>query len=681
MLNKYSKLNLKKYLMTTTDEPSGNRIYIWIGFLIILLSVKLFPNLPDSTLDSSWMNGLNVALEKGAIPGVDLVFTYGPLANMLTGYLGHGFLIGLILSLAVAFNFALFLRVSTGPKFIAAAIVFFLLVPTNEAIFYCYLVFFPFAAIQSENAPTLGRASILLSAVLMSTLILSKLSFLPIVLILVALYCCLEIYKKNYLFCFVFITCFSFAVVLMWLIGGQDLINLPNYLFNGEIINGYTSAMEWDLGVNIAGINLQLVEAVLLYGFSSVILWSIFRTEHNTPYTLYKILSVGVVLAIVIKGAVVRHGGVHSIYPWILLCLLSSMFTKTPIIFSIRNGLFITIILITIILSPFYSGDGRALAQVVSGARDNAKSLGIEWQDVKRSPGYWGVYIMNSPDTFFNSISNPASGLAERVNNISNVFSFLASNGKSLNDSVNQSREKTKQECPLAIINGSVDIYPTNINCLLVHGMEWKQRPVFQSYSAYTPELLNMNRAHITGPTAPDSIFIAINPIDGRFPALEEGSNWTCLAMQYQPRGLIQGGYLQLIHTGGNCLTEKENKKLDVHLGESVELSCEESNILAGFNFRQTVVGKLASLLYKTRRLVIDVRTCDGSMFSYKFVPGMAILPIPLSPLVENAEELRDFMFGTHSKQDRRISSFVIKYGDSESPIREWTDVYTVRFY
>lgn len=73
----------------------------WVGLLLILLSVDFFPSLPDVSLDSSWMSGMTAVLAQGAVPGRDLLFTYGPLAGMLTGDAGAAFLPGLRLAIDV----------------------------------------------------------------------------------------------------------------------------------------------------------------------------------------------------------------------------------------------------------------------------------------------------------------------------------------------------------------------------------------------------------------------------------------------------------------------------------------------------------------------------------------------------------------------------------------------------
>ncbi len=668
------------------STPNRSQAWRWtdgIGVLLILLSVDFFPNLPDASLDSSWMNGLTAALSHGAVPGRDLLFTYGPLAGMLTAYAGPGFGLGLVLALAIALNFAVLLRDVAGPRFLLAAALVLLLSPTNEALFYLYLGVIPLAVARSTAADGAGtgRLALLAAAALAPALTLAKLSFLPLSAVLLLLSCVHQAARGNWRVAVIGVVLFCLSLGLLWLAGGQALADLPAYLLDGEIIKGYTGAMEWDLGVAFAGINLQLVETVLLYLVAASLLATLVRAARGTSERLYLLLALAAVLAVVAKAAVVRHGGVHSIFPWVLMCVLALAVPGAARIPRMAKLVGLVAFVLTVATAPIYNGDGRSISRIVFAARDHAVAQGLDWQALKRSPAYWRSYVLSAPGAFLASLPSPLAGLAERGDNLARLMEAAASGGASLHVAEARARQTILAACPIRPVSGSVDIYPTDINCVLVHDMAWKPRPVFQSYSAYTPGLLALNRAHVAGADAPDHLFVDIKPIDERLPALEEGHAWTCLAQRYRPAGDLQGAFLPLARAGNACIEPRETGSRTARLGETVALSCDRPQVLVAFDFQQTAVGRLASLFYKTRRLMIDVRTCDGELHSFRFVPGMASLPLPLSPLVENAGELRQSLFDGDSPRGRRIESFVIREGASESPVPGWSAVYGVRWY
>ncbi|MFG6456937.1 hypothetical protein [Roseateles sp. BYS96W] len=653
----------------------------WIGLTLILLSVDFFPNLPDASLDSSWMSGLTAALAQGAVPGRDLLFTYGPLAGMLTAYAGPGFLPGLAMALAIAATFAVLLRIGTGRRFVGVAALVFLLSPSNEALFYLFLGAIPLAAARIGADPRASPTPLIAAAVLAPALTLAKLSFLPLSAVLLVLSGAHYLARRRPRAAIVGALLFAASLVAMWLISGQSLGDLPAYLLDGEIIKGYTSAMEWDIGVGVAGVNLQLIETVLLYVTAALVLGVLVPRAPGRATQAYLMLSLAAVLAVVIKAAVVRHGGVHSIFPWVLLCVLPLSVPAAPRLPGLARFGFAAALLMTLALAPIYSGDGRGIPNMIAAARDHAQSRGLDWQTVKRSPGYWGTYITAATGQFLGSLPSPLSGLAERVQNGIGLTLAVLSGGDSTREAVAQVHREILAACPLTRVTGNVDIYPTDINCVLVHGMTWSPRPVFQSYSAYTPGLQTLNRAHIAGEWAPDHLFIDVKALDGRLPVLEEGNAWTCLARRYRPSGAMQGDFLPLTRTNDDCGDTRETGSQAARLGEPVTLSCDRPQALASFDFRPTATGRLASLFYKTRRLNIDVRTCGGETRSYRFVPGMAALPLPLSPLVENARELRQSLYDGGLPPGRRIAQFVISEGLSESPIRGWAADYTVRWH
>lgn len=652
----------------------------WIGLLLILLSVDFFPNLPDASLDSSWMSGLSAALAQGAVPGRDLVFTYGPLAGMLTAYAGPGFVPGLLVALAIAATFAVLLRAGIGRRFPWVAALVFALSPSNEALFYLFLAAIPLAAVRIGADPRTSRVPLVAAALLAPALTLAKLSFLPLSAVLLTLTCAHEAAGRRWRTAAAGAALFGGALLALWLLSGQALPDLPAYLLDGEIIKGYTGAMEWDFGVSVAGINLQLIETVLLYLVAALVLAVLVPGAQGRVSRAYLLLSLIAVMAVVIKAAVVRHGGVHSIFPWMLLCVLALTVPGARRLPNLARWTFAGALAVTLALAPIYSGDGRSISNIVAAAREHAQARGIDWQSVKRSPGYWGRYIVTAPGSFLGSMPSPLAGMAERMRNAIGLARAVASGGDSLRDATDHAHREILGACPLTRVAGSVDIYPTDINCVLAHGMAWKPRPVFQSYSAYTPGLQMLNRAHIAGADAPDHLFVDVKPIDGRLPVLEEGNAWPCLAQRYRPAGAMQGDFLPLTRTAGDCGTTRETGSQAARLGEPVTLSCDRQ-VLASFDFRATATGRLASLFYKTRRLSIDVRTCDGETHSYRFVPGMATLPLPLSPLVENARELRQALFDGDSPRGRRIERFVISESPSESPIPGWAADYTVRWH
>jgi hypothetical protein len=68
----------------------------------------------------------------------------------------------------------------------------------------------------------------------------------------------------------------------------------------------------------------------------------------------------------------------------------------------------------------------------------------------------------------------------------------------------------------------SVDLFSFNQGVLFSQGMNWQPRPVFQSYSAYTPFLLEKNRDFFRGDNAPEYVVFVSPALDGRLFSQED---------------------------------------------------------------------------------------------------------------------------------------------------------------
>ncbi|MCL2829955.1 MAG: hypothetical protein FWD77_04355 [Betaproteobacteria bacterium] len=197
----------------------------------------------------------------------------------------------------------------------------------------------------------------------------------------------------------------------------------------------------------------------------------------------------------------------------------------------------------------------------------------------------------------------------------------------------------------LPALPGASDIYSFDQPALLASGNTWTPRPVFQSYSAYTPELAWMNETHLLGANAPDNIFFGVQPIDGRLPALEDGSSWPLIFTRYMPTDFADG---RIVFRKNAAATDPLFSPLpgrSAALGETVPipeaLSGASSNpaLFARIRIEPSLAGKAARLLFKNSPLFIEILLDDGSKRTYRFIPGMAEAGFILSPLLETAHD------------------------------------------
>ncbi len=192
---------------------------------------------------------------------------------------------------------------------------------------------------------------------------------------------------------------------------------------------------------------------------------------------------------------------------------------------------------------------------------------------------------------------------------------------------------------PIPPMDGEVDIYSCNQAALFAHGLHYQGRPVPQSYSAYTPELAELNAAWLRSDRAAGNLLFRIEPIDDRFPSLEDGRSWPELLTRYDiknPDDALSPALLLLSRSAvprEYHLTPLYNTS--VHWGEPVNPpSTTNGPIWAEIEVEKTLTGTMVSTLYKPPILMLNVTLRDGRQYGFRLIPGMARSGFLLSPVI-----------------------------------------------
>jgi hypothetical protein len=189
-------------------------------------------------------------------------------------------------------------------------------------------------------------------------------------------------------------------------------------------------------------------------------------------------------------------------------------------------------------------------------------------------------------------------------------------------------------------LQGSVDIYPTDQSAILASKNQWNPRPVFQSYSAYTPILTGMNERHLRGGAAPDNVLFSVDPIDEHLPSMEDGLSWPALLDNYTLAGIERNmAYLRkeaVIRSASSYAVIDEGMH---RTGETVSIAETNVPVFAEIDLRPTLLGKLVGAAFKYPQLRMTVRLEDGISRNYRVLSNMMQPGFILSPLVENTQD------------------------------------------
>ena len=255
------------------------------------------------------------------------------------------------------------------------------------------------------------------------------------------------------------------------------------------------------------------------------------------------------------------------------------------------------------------------------------------------------AYYYEHPVVTLNGVKN-LSGLA---------FNFLTISDTSRTGSVrNIQRNRLDSEILAMIGNSTVDIYPWDYSFVPANGLNWKPRPVLQSYASYTPWLDYENASHFGSPEAPDFLIWELRKItrDIHGGTLESIDGRYLLNDQPEAVLSILSNYRLVASQGGTfpvkvyrrmpepLRIERMTARYDtLRWDEWYEVFPVSDGVmrLKAEMIRNTL-GDLKSFLYKDEACYIYYLLSTGETRIYRLVPKNAAEGIWVNPLVINGE-------------------------------------------
>lgn len=598
-------------------------LYLFALITVTCLLVPLFPSMPAQGLDPSWHYGLNQAVAQGLSFGQEIVFTYGPYSSIYTrayhpatdGLMVWG---GLYFSLVFALALCLALKeypvrylliLVLGFAFVGA--VPHALFSPRDPFFFLYPLFVSaYLCGGFSRQAALGPALDLFA----TGLLLSVFGLIALTKISIFLLCgaCLAvilahfIWRREYARAFVALFSPAVTLVLLWVLSGQSILNLPFYFRSMvPIVSGYSDAMSLD------GEPSDIIAYLVVF---AAVLWVLLTERirpHSTRVALVVIFSLA--MLVVFKASFVRHDN-HA--------------------FMAGNFVILTGLLLTVALP----------------SRRSVLAL---------AAGCLGFLVIVSNHLSIKSIFEPGNMLSVYTSAWRGL-EVRSAEGNTLLDSFEKARLNLEAKAGIPTLPGTSDIYSWEQSRLLATDNTWNPRPTFQSYTVYTPSLARANNEHLRGERAPDNILFKIHPIDDRLPALEDGASWVSLLTNYQPvaveseRLLLENRQVDAVDAM-NFIAGDEKA-----FNELITVPDTAAIVHSRISVRKSLLGSLVNLAYKASPLEITLHMKNGAEERYRFVAGMAQEGILISPLIRSAEEFELLYVGQQMLLDKRVASFSI---------------------
>ena len=210
-----------------------------------------------------------------------------------------------------------------------------------------------------------------------------------------------------------------------------------------------------------------------------------------------------------------------------------------------------------------------------------------------------------------------------------------------------------------------VDVVPYEVSLVAANHLNWKPRPVFQSYAAYTQFLDDANFNSLSKRER-DYIIYSFTTIDWRHPFFDEPKTFFSLFCNYQLSSKFPADFTRILHTEFVLL---EKRSTDICLPGTVQpsesLAWKANKVLetdgttvvrASFKFRYSLLGNFYRFLFRAAPVELWVNYVDGSRRVYRMVLDNADNGIIVSHLPTTAQEAFSLFNNTLPSQVKSFS-------------------------
>ena len=446
-------------LRASRDRVAEGRIPSWLlGTLIAILAWRPTFLPPTPGLDPSWHTGLAIALHRGLQFGTDVVFTFGPL-----GFLDYPgvwyqdlavvsfcYSVALYVALSISLVWALRRTLSTWAAAVAAYLVLAVLPGIEQPVALAAIL--ALGMLQRGPPPFGANGFVVVLASLAAVEALLKISVGPLILamgliVLVGI-------RARWWQIGGLIALFAAEVLLIWVVTGQDIANLPDFIRNGkEVVGGYNEAMSFRQSSSVGSLLTALLPLAIVPAAAV--------GRYRDPLARGAAIALAAVTAFVLfKHGVVRFGPNHLAIWASTACLVW---------------------------------------------------IAIPWDVVQRGALVLGAAVLGA--VAVHQLPSLQTGLdpIRSVKSAREQIENLVEPGRraELEDAARASMQQYYGLEPQVLdrLRGhSVSVDPWEIGVVWAYDLEWSPLPVFQNYSAYTARLDELNADRIADPAGPERV-------------------------------------------------------------------------------------------------------------------------------------------------------------------------------
>jgi hypothetical protein len=166
----------------------------------------------------------------------------------------------------------------------------------------------------------------------------------------------------------------------------------------------------------------------------------------------------------------------------------------------------------------------------------------------------------------------------------------------------------------------TVAAVPYAIDHVIANGWNWRPRPVFQDYFAYTPYLDRLNATHADGQKGAELILLSWGAIDGRHMFFEDPASWIETISHYRVR---------LTHSDFSLLERRTSPLLDKGISagrvvtgwhEPLKVPSTSDLLVMHADVQYSAIGALRKFLFRATPVFVDLTRASGTHESWRAV-------------------------------------------------------------
>lgn len=461
-------------------------------YAVLVVGIFTFPLMPGSGLDPSWRMALGYMFDHGMQFGRDVVFTYGPLgfvmSNTFSGLLFWSLISGqvalAIISASVIMLQGVHLRGSARYIYFGYFLLFG--ISYADALHMLVIAILGFELLRHKG----DRWNFLTFVIAAVLAFYAQIKFTDFMLatFIVGVACGYRLWRRQWRESALLMLAYVGSFLLIWVLCGQQLQNLPGY-FQGSwaISQGYQWAMGFPSPSGPLWKGIVVLLVLIAYGAGHL------KLNPDKPRAVANALVLAAFIYLNWKHGFVRADG-HMI--GFFFCALLPL-TAYPGLLDdperfrrLHRGVFLLLIIFSICATE------DALPGVVRGSMGRMEEQ--VWGNVEKVVDWSGTR-----QSYRDSLNNERKGA-----------------------DLYQTREQVGRD--------TVDILGVEQNVAILNRLNYRPRPVIQSYSTFMPLLARLNYEFYLSDQAPEYVLLKIQTIDGRLPTMDDSLVMRLLVYRYE---------------------------------------------------------------------------------------------------------------------------------------------------